>query len=78
MRSVVLVLAGTNDPGSVPAIGNIILILAALVLYIALRMLGQALQPLREVFRAVVAALGTTLLVILAFALIIISLAFRH
>ncbi|MEU4158242.1 hypothetical protein [Actinoplanes sp. NPDC026670] len=77
MKSVDVLLAEANSLSSVPAAGNILLILAAVILVVALKMLGQALHPLREVLRAVAAAAGMTLLVILALVLIIVSLAVR-
>ncbi|MEU4694319.1 hypothetical protein [Actinoplanes sp. NPDC023714] len=75
MRSVTLVITAANDPAGIAATRNVILVLAALLLFLALTMLRQALQPLREVLRALAAAGGMILLVALAFVLIVASLA---
>jgi hypothetical protein len=71
----IVVIAGLagQPPGSHVS-GNMLLVMAAVILFVALRMLRQALHPLREVLRALVAAAGVGLLLFLAFALVIGSL----
>lgn len=76
MRSLMLVFAEANAPDSGAAMRTVVLIAAALTLYLALTMLRQALQPLREVLRALAAAAGVACLVVLALILVLASLVF--
>jgi drug/metabolite transporter superfamily protein YnfA len=75
MRSVSLVLAAANGLDSSTTTGNVLLVMAALLLFVALSLLRQVVQPLREVLRALAAAGGMVLLVALALALVVASLA---
>lgn len=74
MNSVVLN-AMPAQPDTGPHLsGGAVLIMAAVLLFVALRLLGQALRPLRDVLRALIAAGAMVLLVAVAFALILLSL----
>jgi multisubunit Na+/H+ antiporter MnhB subunit len=53
---------------------GLLLALAVVLLLMALRMAGRALAPLGEVLRALAAAGGTVLLLLLALSLIVVSL----
>lgn len=70
-----VVLASTQSQNPVGGISHgLLLIVVAVVLWTALRTAGHALAPLGEVLRALAAATGTVLLILIALSLVVVSL----
>ena len=74
MGMAVVVTGLAAQPRGAHVSGNMLLVMAAVILFLAVSMLRQALHPLREVLRSILAAAGVLLLLLLAFALVIASL----
>lgn len=74
MTRLVLVGLETQQGSNLSATGTMLLILAAFLLLVALDTMRLALSPLREVLKAFAAAGTTTILVLLAFAMVMTAL----
>jgi hypothetical protein len=74
MARLAVVSFGAHSASEAHVSGNVLLILAALLLFVSIQLLKQALMPIREVVRALAAAAGVAFLVFLAFALVVGSL----
>ena len=73
MTSLVLASMQSQSPDDGFHRGILLIIVAALLL-MALRLAGNALAPLGEVLRALAAAAGTLLLILLALSLVVVTL----
>ena len=74
MRIVILASVQTKPDAGFSAMDSLLLLTAAFLLLGVLRMLGRALAPLREILRAMMSAGAVVLLLVAAFALVVISL----